>query len=69
MYYLLAIPIIFFVAYVIIKLKMNTKENPDSKLSVWEHPSTFKKQNIEMVDKTLKSQEQNFTEDDKLGKD
>lgn len=69
MYYLLAIPIIFIVAYVIIKLTMNTKENPDSKLSVWEHPSTFKKQNIEMVDNALKSQEQNFTKDDMLEKD
>ena len=37
-------------AYVIIKLTINTKENPDSNLGILEHPSTYKKQDIEMVD-------------------
>ena len=46
---------IFVLAYVIIKLSINTKENPDSGLGILEHPSTFKKQDIEMVDESLKS--------------
>lgn len=42
---------VFVLAYVIIKLTVNTKENPDSALGILEHPSTYKKQDIEMVDK------------------
>lgn len=41
---------VFVLAYVIIKLTINTKENPDSKLGILEHPSTYKKPDIEMVD-------------------
>ncbi len=46
---------VFALAFVIIKLTINTKENPDSSLGILEHPSTFKKQEIEMVDEHLKS--------------
>lgn len=45
---------IFVLAFVIIKLTINTKENPDSSLGVLEHPSTYKKQGLEMVDDSLK---------------
>ncbi|MCA0152289.1 hypothetical protein [Winogradskyella vincentii] len=45
---------IFVFAFVIIKLTINTKENPDSKLRILEHPSSFKKQDVEMVDDSLK---------------
>lgn len=41
---------VFVLAYVIIKLTVNTKENPDSNLGILEHPSTYKKPDIEMVD-------------------
>ncbi|MDG4715101.1 MULTISPECIES: hypothetical protein [Winogradskyella] len=41
---------VFVLAYVIIKLTINTKENPDSNLGILEHPSTYKKPDIEMVD-------------------
>ena len=44
---------IFVLAFVIIKLTINTKENPDSALGILEHPGTYKKPNIEMVDKSL----------------
>ncbi|MDH7913602.1 hypothetical protein [Winogradskyella sp. SYSU M77433] len=44
---------IFVLAFVIIKLTINTKENPDSNLGILEHPSTYKKPDIEMVDKSL----------------
>ncbi|MDA9885673.1 hypothetical protein OAF78_00385 [Winogradskyella sp.] len=44
---------IFVFAFVIIKLTINTKENPDSKLGILEHPSSFNKQDVEMVDDSL----------------
>lgn len=44
---------VFVLAYVIIKLTVNTKENPDSNLGILKHPSTYKKPDIEMVDKSL----------------
>ena len=56
MYWFLgSIVFVFVLAYVIIKLTLNTKENPDSGLGILEHPSTFKKQDIEMVDESLKN--------------
>ena len=56
MYWFLgSIVFVFVLAYVIIKLTLNTKENPDSGLGILEHPSTFKKQDIEMVDKSMKN--------------
>lgn len=53
MYYLLGTIAVFVIAYILIKLTVNTKENPDSQLGIMDHPSTFKKQDIEMVDKRL----------------
>lgn len=44
---------IFVFAFVIIKLTINTKENPDSKLGILEHPSSFNKQDVEMIDDSL----------------
>lgn len=44
---------IFVFAFVILKLTINTKENPDSKLGILEHPSSFNKQDVEMVDDSL----------------
>ena len=44
---------IFVFTFVIIKLTINTKENPDSKLGILEHPSSFNKQDVEMVDDSL----------------
>ena len=44
---------IFVFAFVIIKLTINTKENPDSTLGILEHPSSFKKQDVKMVDDSL----------------
>ena len=44
---------IFVFAFVIIKLTINKKENPDSKLGILEHPSSFNKQDVEMVDDRL----------------
>lgn len=44
---------IFVFAFVIIKLTINTKENPDSKLGILEHPSSFNKKDVEMVDDSL----------------
>ena len=48
-----SIVFIFVLVFVIIKLTINTKENPDSTLGILEHPSTYKKPDIEMVDKGL----------------
>lgn len=53
MYWLLGITFIFVLAFIIIRLTLNTKENPDSSLGILEHPSTFEKQDIAMVDKNL----------------
>ena len=53
MYWVIGTIFIFVLAFVIIKLVVNTEENPDSNLGILDHPSTFKKQNIEMVDDSL----------------
>lgn len=57
MYWLIGVIAIIVLAFVIIKLTINTKENPDSNLGILEHPSTFKKQGIEMVDKSLEEKQ------------
>ncbi|MAG85953.1 MAG: hypothetical protein CMB97_00855 [Flavobacteriaceae bacterium] len=49
-WFISSIIFVFVLAYVIIKLTINTKENPDSNLGILEHPSTYKKPDIEMVD-------------------
>ncbi|WP_369998866.1 hypothetical protein [Winogradskyella sp.] len=54
MYWVIGIVFIFLLAFVIIKLTINTRENPDSTLGILEHPSTYKKPDIEMVDECLK---------------
>ncbi|TDY13681.1 hypothetical protein [Meridianimaribacter flavus] len=53
MYWIIGIIVVFVLAYIIIKLTINTKENPDSSLGVLEHPSTFEKQQIERVDNNI----------------
>lgn len=55
LYWVLGFIVVMIAALVIIKLSVNTNDNPDSNLGVLEHPSTFKKQEIEYVDKSLKS--------------
>lgn len=57
MYFLIGTIAVFIIAYIIIKLTINTKENPDSQLGIMDHPSTYKKQSIEMVDKSLKDKD------------
>ncbi|PNQ74696.1 hypothetical protein C1T31_00720 [Hanstruepera neustonica] len=59
MYYLVGTIAIFVIAYIIIKLSINTKENPDSQLGIMDHPSTYKKQDIEMVENTLQADDRN----------
>ncbi len=53
MYWLIGTISIFVIAVIIIKLTLNTKDNPDSKLGILEHPSTFEKQETEYVDYEL----------------
>ena len=53
MFLLIGFVVIFVLAYIIIRLTINTNENPDSTLGILEHPSTFKKQDIEMVDEAF----------------
>ena len=53
MYWAIGTIFIFVLAFIIIKLVVNTKDNPNSKLGILEHPSTFKKQDVEMVDDSL----------------
>lgn len=53
MYWIIGIIVVFVLAYIIIKLTINTKENPDSSLGALEHPSTFEKQQIERVDNNI----------------
>lgn len=53
MYWLIGIITIFVLTFVIIKLRINTKENSNSCLGILEHPNTIKKQYIEMVDDNL----------------
>lgn len=53
MFWLIGFVVIFVLAYIIIRLTINTNENPDSTLGILEHPSTFKKQDIEMVDEAF----------------
>ena len=57
MYWLIGIISVFIVALVIIKLSIDTKKNPESNLGILEHPSTYSKQPIEMVDKQIKHEE------------
>ncbi|RKE98948.1 hypothetical protein [Ichthyenterobacterium magnum] len=54
MYWIIGTAVIFIVAFIIIKLTINTKKNPDSNLGILDHPSTYKRQNVEMVDESLK---------------
>ena len=64
MYWIIGGVIIFGLAFVIIKLSLNTSENPDSNLGVLEHPSTFEKQNIEMLDPELKNKSKLINDSD-----
>ena len=55
MLWLLGTGFIIILALAIIKLVVNTNDNPDSSLGILEHPSTFKKQKIEHVDEVNQS--------------
>ena len=67
MYWLIgSIIFVFVLAFIIIKLSVNTNANPDSGLGILEHPSAFKKQDIEMVDKHLKSDYNSSAEDNSI---
>lgn len=59
MYYLIGTIAIFVIAYIMIKLYINTKENPDSQLGIMDHPSKYKKQDIERVDNNLQANDRN----------
>ncbi|MGB1307398.1 MAG: hypothetical protein ACPG6B_00710 [Oceanihabitans sp.] len=65
MYWLIGILIVV-IAFVIIKLSLDTKKNPDSNLGILDHPSTYKKQKIEMVDRTISKLKDNENEDTEL---
>ncbi|WP_111683095.1 hypothetical protein [Winogradskyella tangerina] len=54
-WFIASVVFVFVLAFVIIKLSINKNENKDSSLGILEHPSTFKKQGVEMVDESLKS--------------
>lgn len=53
LFWLIGIVIVFIAALVIIKLIVGQDPDPDSNLGILEHPSTFQKQSVEYVDKTL----------------
>lgn len=55
MIWIIGIVFVFIIAFIIIKLSIDTTKNPDSNLGILEHPSTYEKPNIEVVDKSLKS--------------
>lgn len=55
MIWIIGIAFIFIIAFIIIKLSIDTSKNPDSNLGILDHPSTYEKPNIEMVDKSLNS--------------
>ncbi|WP_418512134.1 hypothetical protein [Corallibacter sp.] len=48
-----------FVAFLIINIIKKKKHKGESQLSAFEHPSTFKKPDIEMVSKTVEKSEYN----------
>lgn len=50
MYLLLGIGVIV-IAFIVVKITTNKAVDPDSQLGILEHPSTFKKQGVEMVEK------------------
>ena len=64
MYWIIGSIAIVVLAYIIIKLTINTSDNPDSNLGVLEHPSTFEKQNIEMVDPALETKKEPINDSD-----
>ncbi|WP_431156955.1 hypothetical protein [Winogradskyella poriferorum] len=62
MLWLLGTGFIIILALVIIKLVVNTNDNPDSSLGILEHPSTFKMQKIEHVDEVNQSKSEHNLE-------
>ena len=68
MYWLIGILVIFIVAFVIIKLSIDTGKNPDSNLGILDHPSTYEKDDIEMVDESLTKGNEKENLDDNLAK-
>ncbi|MBO6605494.1 hypothetical protein [Psychroserpens sp.] len=57
LYWIIGFIIIILAAVLIVKLIVPKDSNPDSNLGILEHPSTFEKQPIEYVDKSLTSTE------------
>ena len=55
-WFIASVVFVFVLAFVIIKLSINEDEKKDSSLGILEHPSTFKKQGVEMVEESLKSE-------------
>lgn len=53
LYWIIGFIVIVLAAVLIIKLIVPKDPNPDSNLGILEHPSTFEKQPIEYVDKSL----------------
>ncbi len=62
MYWLIGILAIFIIAFIVVKLSIDTKRNPDSKISILDHPSTYNKQPIEMVDKSVSLTEEEHSD-------
>ena len=64
MYWILGIIGVILIAFIIIRLTIDTNKNPDSNLGILDHPSTYKKPDIEMVDKSITVSEEKDNIDD-----
>ncbi|NRA93681.1 MAG: hypothetical protein HRU26_13565 [Psychroserpens sp.] len=53
LFWVIGVIVISIAAFIIIKLSVDTNKNNDSSLGILEHPSTFEKQPIEYVEKSL----------------
>lgn len=53
LFWFIGVIVISIAAFIIIKLSIDTNKNSDSNLGILEHPSTFEKQPIEYVEKSL----------------
>lgn len=53
MNFLISVISILVIGFLLIKMIKKKRDKSESQLSVFEHPSTFKKPDIEMVSKTL----------------
>lgn len=64
LYWIIGFIVIVIAAIVIIKLIVPKDRNPESNLGILEHPSTFEKQPIEYVDKSLKESAKKHNKED-----